>query len=112
MFAAAIFGRSLSAAILGRAGALNVSHNFLLCLKEQIFFGKVIMSGFPPFILIKRQKFYLTLILVAFAFPEIRSEILYRAEAIMTSVPIFTASLTYSSLARAPFAPAREAPLQ
>ncbi len=74
------------------------------------FSDKDIMSGFHRFIL--RAGNYLTLILVAFALPEIRSAIVWRAEAIMTSVPIFAASLTYSSFAFAPFAPAREAPIQ
>jgi hypothetical protein len=57
-------------------------------------------------------KNYLTPILVAFAFPDKISFTECFAEAIITFVPILTASLTYSSLAFAPFAPTLEAPLQ
>ena len=56
--------------------------------------------------------FYLILMRVARTFSESISLIEYLAEAIITSVPILTASLTYSSFAFAPFAPARDAPLQ
>ena len=55
---------------------------------------------------------YLTPILVAFAFPLKISLMEYFADAIITKVPCFTASLTYSNFAFAPFAPARDAPLQ
>ena len=56
--------------------------------------------------------FYFTLILVALTFSAKISAIEYFADAIMTSVPCAAASLIYSNLAFAPFAPFLDAPWQ
>ena len=85
---------------------------FSFAEKPDGFSDENIMCGFLRFIPERLKYGYLTRILVAFALPETRSAILYLADAIMTSVPALTASFMYSSLAFAPFAPAREAPRQ
>ena len=112
VLATAIFGSlARSAAIFYRFRAFTISHNFSFAEKvKSSCSDKNIMSRFFPFIRV--FLYYLTRILVAFALPDTKSLILYLADAIITSVPIFTASFTYSNFALAPFAPAREAPLQ
>lgn len=55
---------------------------------------------------------YLIPMTVRGTLPSSSSDILYFALPMMTLVPILTGSIIYSSLARAPFAPLLEAPMQ
>ena len=105
----------LSCFILAFAGSLILLftfHNFplesIMCRKNCYIQKTAEILA----VLIANFWYYLTPILVAFAFPDKISLIEYLAEAIITFVPILTAFLTYSSLALAPLAPTLDAPLQ